>query len=114
MVKARIMAAAACIAAGALAAEPPAAQRGVKLYGDAARGAEVVRRWCVGCHSAGPSVDDRIPSLRSLAADSRRSEGAIRAFLMQPHKPMPPLEISNQQIEDIIAYLGSIRGQATP
>lgn len=88
------------------------ALQGAKTYGDAGRGRDVVERWCVGCHSAGPTVDDRIPSLPALAANMPRSEGAIRAFLMQPHKPMPPLELGTQQIEDIIAYLGTV--QTTP
>ena len=109
-----ICAAIAAAAAHATAAEIPGTGKGVKLYGDADRGADVVRKWCVGCHSAGPNADDRIPTLSSLAANPARSEGAIRAFLMQPHKPMPPLEISTQQIEDIVAYLRAFRAQTAP
>lgn len=88
---------------GANAADP--AHDGAKLYGDADRGRAIAGRWCVNCHSAGPTVDDRVPSFPVLARDVTRSEGAIRAFLMQPHAPMPPLELGTQQIEDIIAYL---------
>ncbi len=95
------------------ASNPPATQReagkSAKLYGDAIRGKEIADRWCVGCHSAGPTVDDRIQSFPSLAGDRRRSEGAIRTFLMQPHRPMPPLELGTQQIEDIIAFLQTVR-----
>lgn len=88
--------------------------QGAKLYGDAGRGRDVVERWCTGCHSIGVTQDDRIPSFPTLARNAARSEGAIRAFLMKPHKPMPPLEISNQQIEDIVAYLRSVQPAPPP
>lgn len=88
-----------------------AAQSGAKQYGDATRGQGVVEMWCVSCHAKGAVVDDRIPSLAALAAN-QRSDGAICAFLMQPHKPMPPLEISTQQIEDIVAYLHTLKPTA--
>lgn len=84
------------------------ASQGAKLYGDVTRGQEVVNRWCVSCHALGAPLDDRIPSLPALARNIARSEGAVRAFLMNPHEPMPPLEISNQQIEDILAYLRTV------
>lgn len=105
--------AAICLISLAPAAAPAAtrqtdAPQGAKLYGDAARGKEIVTRWCADCHSLGTAVDDRIPAFTALASNTR-SEGAIRAFLMTPHKPMPPLEISTQQIEDIIEFLRSVR-----
>ncbi|MGE3476530.1 MAG: cytochrome c family protein [Rhodospirillaceae bacterium] len=83
-----------------------------QLYGDVERGREIAGRWCTGCHSTGGTQDDRIPSLPALARNLAGSERAIRAFLMQPHRPMPPLEISNQQIEDIVAYLHSLPAAA--
>jgi len=90
------------------------ASQGAKLYGDVTRGREVVNRWCVSCHALGAPIDDRIPSLLALARNMARSEGAVRAFLMHPHEPMPPLEISNQQIEDIVAYLRTVRPESSP
>ncbi len=88
---------------GAQSASP-----GAKLYGDAARGREIAERWCAGCHAMGVTQDDRIPSFPALARSLPRSEGAVRAFLMQPHLPMPPLELGTQQIEDIVAYLRAV------
>jgi mono/diheme cytochrome c family protein len=105
-----LCAALATVSFAAGAADAP--RQGTKIYGDAARGRVVTEMWCVGCHSAGPTVDDRIPSFPALARNLSHSEGAIRAFLMQPHKPMPPLEISTQQIEDIIVYLRSYRPES--
>ncbi len=84
------------------------ASAGAKQYGSAERGQAIVGMWCVGCHSVGTTTNDRIPSLRVLAANPARTDAAIRVFLMQPHKPMPPLELGTQQIEDIIAYLRAL------
>lgn len=85
-----------------------------QLYGDVERGREIVGRWCASCHSTGGTQDDRIPSFPTLAKNLAGNERAIRAFLMQPHRPMPPLEISNQQIEDLVAYLRSLATAAAP
>lgn len=81
---------------------------GLTASGDPKRGAAITEKWCTGCHRAGTTADDRIPTLGALALNPPRTDGAIRAFLMQPHKPMPPIELETQQIEDIIAYLHTL------
>jgi mono/diheme cytochrome c family protein len=93
------------------ASAPDAAERlsgSAKLFGDAERGRTVVEMWCINCHKPGEILSDQIPSLPELARIRSKTESAVRGFLMQPHKPMPPLEISNQQIEDIVAYLATV------
>jgi len=85
-----------------------AAPLGINPAGDPKRGAAITAKWCAGCHLSGPTADDHIPTLGALAAHPPRTDGAIRTFLMQPHKPMPPLELEIQQIEDIIAYLHTL------
>ena len=87
------------------------AQLGAK-FGDVKRGEAIMGMWCIGCHLSGSSADDRAPSLAALAANTARADGVIRAFLMQPHKPMPPLELGTQQIEDIVAYLHNLHSAA--
>jgi len=90
------------------------ARPGAKQYGSVDRGNKIVSTWCISCHKAGGTIDDRVPSLVALAADPQHTDGALRAFLMQPHKPMPPLELGTQQIEDIIAYLRTLAPTAVP
>lgn len=85
-----------------------AATSGINLTGDPKRGAAITSKWCAGCHLSGPTADDRIPTLEALALNPPRTDGAVRSFLMQPHTPMPPLELGTQQIEDIIAYLHTL------
>lgn len=85
-----------------------ASSSGLNPTGDPKRGAGITAKWCAGCHLSGQTADDRIPTLDALALNPPRTAGAVRAFLMQPHKPMPPIELGTQQIEDIIAYLHTL------
>lgn len=82
---------------------------GAGLHGDVARGREISERWCMSCHRIdSATLNDQVPSFTSLAASSR-TEAAIRGFLTRPHSPMPPLSLSNQQIEDVVAFLNTLK-----
>jgi cytochrome c len=72
------------------------------------RGREMVERWCVDCHLIGPERPggDVGPSFQSVA-DSR-SEEALRAWISDPHPPMPKLDISANAVDDITAYIKSL------
>ncbi len=98
------------VLAAPLSAAEPKTQP--KFFGDAARGRELAARWCVSCHKVnGAPLNDQVPTFASLAT-SARSEDAIRGFLLQPHRPMPPLSLSNQEIEDLVSYLRSLKSPA--
>ncbi len=75
---------------------------------DPARGLEMVERWCVKCHLIGPDGPggDVGPSFQSVA--ETRSEEALRAWISDPHPPMPKLDISANAVDDITAYIGSL------
>ncbi|MGE4064394.1 MAG: cytochrome c [Rhodospirillaceae bacterium] len=96
---------------GVALAATATAQRsaGTRLHGDAGRGQFIAARWCVSCHvTKGPPLNDHVPSFESLAA-SDRTESEIRGFLMQPHPPMPPLVLANQEIEDLLAFVQTFK-----
>ncbi len=82
--------------------------RGAPAHGDRQAGAVIAGKWCAGCHGGGATLRDNAPTFAALAA-SQRTDGAIRAFLMEPHSPMPLLSLSRQEIEDILAYLHSLK-----
>lgn len=86
-------------------AEPPSAA------GSASRGHELAQTWCGSCHQVADSdkARDAVPSFRTIANDPAMSAENLRAFLNRPHPPMPPLELSRKQIDDLIAYIGSLR-----
>jgi mono/diheme cytochrome c family protein len=93
------------VAAMALDAAAAAAE------GDPARGLALARSWCASCHQveAGGPATDTAPSFRAVANDPAKTEGGLRAWLADPHSPMPNLNLSRQEIDDIIAYLASLR-----
>jgi mono/diheme cytochrome c family protein len=95
----------AAVAAMALDATAAAAE------GDPARGLSLARSWCASCHqveASGPAAD-AAPPFPSLANDPATTEGGVRAWLVDPHPPMPNPNLSRQEIEDIIAYLAGLR-----
>jgi len=72
------------------------------------RGREMVERWCVECHLIGPDGPggDVGPSFQNVA--ETRSEEALRAWISDPHPPMPKLDISANAVDDITAYIRSL------
>jgi mono/diheme cytochrome c family protein len=79
----------------------------------AENGARLAERWCSSCHvvgadaKAGTSSD--APPFPQLAADGGWSADQLRTFLTKPHAPMPPLELSRPDIEDLVSYITSLR-----
>jgi mono/diheme cytochrome c family protein len=81
--------------------------------GDPGAGAEVARTWCASCHLVGDpaagSTTQGPPSFRALARGPTRTPDELRAFLTKPHPPMPDLSLSRAQIDDLVAYIESLR-----
>ena len=90
---------------GSVAAAAPATPGGGRIYGDAQRGKEYVERLCTTCHAVGSSGTDGAPALALLKKNPQKTEASIRDFLRAPHKPMPAMALTNQEIEDIVAYV---------
>jgi mono/diheme cytochrome c family protein len=81
--------------------------------GDPEAGRDLVRRWCTTCHvvELEGTGSDAGPALPALLAGKQRSADEIRGWLADPHPPMPNLELSRREIEDIVAYLQSLTGE---
>jgi mono/diheme cytochrome c family protein len=81
--------------------------------GDPGAGAEVARTWCASCHLVGDaaagSTTQGPPSFRALARGQTRTPDELRTFLTNPHPPMPDLSLSRVQIENLVAYIESLR-----
>jgi mono/diheme cytochrome c family protein len=86
-------------------------QRGAMIHGDSGHGAGIFSTWCTSCHAVDIAATDQIPSAPQLANDPGHTDSVIRGFLVHPHKPMPPLNLSTQEIEDIIAYLHTLQAK---
>lgn len=85
---------------------------------DAERGGEIADRWCASCHivdnKGTGTAADRAPPFPELSADLTKTPSYLRGFLTVPHYPMPDLHLSNQDIEDIVAYIDGLRETRTP
>jgi mono/diheme cytochrome c family protein len=82
------------------------------LADDTAAGESLARRWCAACHVVAAdqtAAGDAAPSFRSIANDPARTEGWLRAWLADPHPPMPNPGLSADQIDAVIAYLATLR-----
>lgn len=87
---------------------PAAAQE----TGDAATGATLARTWCSGCHVVDPRqsrASDAVPAFAAIANMTSTTSMSLHAFLEMPHGRMPDLKLSGQQIDDVVAYILSLR-----
>jgi cytochrome c2 len=102
---------AAFVILAAIAAAVPA-----RAAGTPEAGWHLAQRWCTGCHvvdSAGHGTD-AAPSFPGIAERRRQDETPLRAWLTSPHPPMPNLNLSRGEIDDVIAYLRSLRPGGPP
>ena len=76
----------------------------------AERGRALAQRWCAPCHLVQlrlTAIDP--PTFTSIANDPTKTPQYLRTFLVSPHKDMPPIQLTSEQIEDLISYLGSLK-----
>lgn len=98
--RAIVIAAAAALAAGGAAAQ------------DAAAGRALAERWCAACHvvvERQGAATDIAPAFSAIAADAGRTDAWLRGWISDPHPPMPDPGLSRAQIDDVVAYLSSLR-----
>ncbi|HYD70421.1 cytochrome c [Azospirillum sp.] len=98
------LAAAALLLATPLLAAVPAAPAGAA---DAQNGRAIAERWCAACHvvAEGRSGSDAAPPLPQIARNRAADQRWLRAWLTDPHPPMPNLNLSRSDIDDVVAYL---------
>ena len=77
--------------------------------GDAVQGKATAERWCATCHVVAPGGRgaDVAPDFATIAR--QRDADYLRGFLSRPHPPMPRFELSRQDIDDLVAYIGTQR-----
>ena len=78
--------------------------------GNAEAGRQLATRSCSSCHAieAATRVTDGAPPFSAIAKTNKERPAWIRGWLMSPHPPMPSISLSRQQIDDIVAYLGTL------
>ena len=96
----------------ALAQTPSAQTSGAPNIADVASGHALAERWCAICHAveANPQhVPDVPPTFAAVAAMKSTTETSLKVFLQTPHANMPDLRLSHGEIDDVVAYILSLK-----
>jgi mono/diheme cytochrome c family protein len=84
-------------------------------FGDARKGALWARDVCSECHAIrteqGRSPNPRSPSFVELANTPGMTPAALTVALTTPHAGMPMFMLSQEQRQDIIAYILGLKAQ---
>ncbi len=105
--------AAAAFAASSLVIVRTTAQAQVVAQPLQEKGRLLAQSQCNGCHlvdDASPTpVPVGVPTFRAIANRPGQTGQRIKDVLIQPHTPMPIIQLSNDEITSIMAYLESLR-----
>jgi mono/diheme cytochrome c family protein len=83
--------------------------------GDPQAGHTLVKTWCTNCHVVEPLhpavSTDVAPSFSAVAHMPSTTSMSIHVFLQTSHGQMPDFKLSREQIDDIAAYILTLREQ---
>ena len=100
------------LAASPLTAGPALAQ---ETPGDPAAGRVLAEELCSTCHAIpgrGPALEaPSPPPFQALAADPAVTGPALHAYLRSQHPPTPAFVLDEEQLNDVIAYILSLRAE---
>ena len=97
-----------------LAAPSFAPLAGAQDRGDPVAGRHVAETWCANCHvypGSDRATATGAPSFSAVAANKANTPPSLRAFLQTPHDRMPDLHLSNNEMDDLIAFILVSRGK---
>jgi len=81
--------------------------------GDARRGLMIAETICAECHAiekgAPRSPNGNAPAFQGVARTPGMTAMALRVALRTPHREMPNLVLKEDQVDDIIAYLATLK-----
>jgi mono/diheme cytochrome c family protein len=90
------------------------AQQAVIAGGIVANGRALAMTWCANCHLVAPPTANTtaagdVPTFASVARRLPTDADLLAAFIANPHPPMPNLNLSRQDIKDLLAYISTLR-----
>ncbi len=84
---------------------------------DSRRGLHLAETLCAACHlirsDGSGTVVEGVPSFRAIANRPGQTGERIASVLINPHAPMPRMQLTRREIGDLIAYLETFRDPAT-
>ncbi len=76
-------------------------------------GETLARRLCSSCHvmagNGGATATAGVPTFAGIASKPGQSAAHLRHVLINPHPPMPDVQLSNPEIERLLAYIDSLQ-----
>lgn len=83
------------------------------MVGDAAKGRDLALQVCIACHfvDKGESDDNsyEATAFQNIADNPAHTALSLRVFLTTPHKNMPNLVLTDDETDNLIAYILSLR-----
>lgn len=80
---------------------------------DISAGMRIAKTWCGGCHQIDrqerKAGNDAVPSFPSVAQMNSTTAMSLSAFLSTPHGRMPDYALSRIEIQNVSAYILSLR-----
>ena len=81
----------------------------VRAASDPVSGKDIAGRWCAQCHLVdGGRARDAAPPLPAIARDVSWTDHRLAAFLTEPHGGMRGFSFSQQEIDNLVAYVRSL------
>ena len=99
---------------GMLATGAPLTAARADDVGDPVNGRRIATAWCANCHvfpGSNIATATGAPSFPAIAANHGMTPMALRAFLQTTHDRMPDLHLSNNEMDDLIAFILSSRAR---
>ena len=96
-----------------LSAALPVASYAQTVRGDVAAGETLAEQWCSSCHAVEPRptrADDKAPGFVAIAKMPSTTSMSVQAWLQTPHPRMPEWQLTRKQIDDVDAYILSLKG----
>ena len=79
------------------------------------QGHELARVWCTQCHLIDPEgagfAQSGAPTFSEVAAKPDQTREKIKLWLVDPHPPMPNLNLSRDEIENLTSYILSLKAE---
>jgi hypothetical protein len=61
--------------------------------------------------SAQKALTAGIPSFMVIANKDGQSESKLKAFMLGPHPPMPQVQLTTHELDNLASYILSLKGQ---
>lgn len=105
------MGAALLLAACTAGTESTTGAEGMSNADKVAAGQDFSQRWCTGCHIVGPETAGGTvgPSFMDIAAKPGETEQTLSRWMVDPHPPMPDLDVKPEDSANVAAYILSLK-----